>query len=78
MELPKNIGMNEYAIKLMDGKQPFYGSIYALSPMELKILKIYIKTSLKTGFIQLFKSPTSASILFDKKPDNSFCLSVNY
>ena len=46
--------------------------------MELKTLKTYIDTHLKTGFIQPSKSPASAPILFDKKPDSSFWLCVNY
>ncbi len=51
MELPENTGINKYAIKLINGKQPLYGLIYALSLVELKTLKIYIETHLKTGFI---------------------------
>ncbi len=51
MELPENTGMNEHAIKLIEGKQPPYEPIYALSPVELETLKTYIKTHLKTGFI---------------------------
>ena len=46
--------------------------------MELETLKAYIKTHLKTGFIQPFKSPTGAPILFDKKPDGSFYLCMKY
>ncbi len=78
MELPKNTGMNEHAIKLIDKKQLPYGPTYTLSPVELEILKTYIKTHLKTGFIQPFKSLTSVSILFDKKLHGSPCLYVNY
>ncbi len=78
MELSKNTRMNEHAIELIDGKQPPYGPIYALSPVELETLKAYIKTYLKTGFIRPSKSPADAPILFDKKPDGSFCLYVDY
>ena len=46
--------------------------------MELETLKTYIKTHLKTGFIRPSKSPAGAPILFDKKPDGSFCLCVDY
>ena len=46
--------------------------------MELEILKTYIKTYLKTGFIRPFKSPAGASILFDKKPNGSLRLCVDY
>ena len=51
IELPKNTAINEYAIKLQDGKQPPYRPIYSLGPVELEILKTYIETHLKTGFI---------------------------
>lgn len=43
--------MNKYAIKLDEGKQLFYGLIYSLELVKLKILKIYIKSHLKTRFI---------------------------
>ncbi len=69
MELPENTGMNEYAIELIEGKQPPYGPIYAFSLMELETLKAYIETHLKTGFIRPSKSPAGTLILFDKKPD---------
>ncbi len=78
MELPENTGMNEHAIELMEGKQPPYGPIYALSPVELETLKAYIETYLKTGFIRPSKSPAGAPMLFDKKPDGSFRLCVDY
>ncbi len=51
MELLENTGLNEHAIELVEGKQPPYGPIYALSPVKLETLKTYIKTYLKTGFI---------------------------
>ncbi len=51
IELLENTGMNEHAIKLIEGKQPPYGPIYALSPVELETLKTYIETHLKTSFI---------------------------
>ena len=43
--------MNEHAIKLIDEKQWPYGPIYALSQVELEILKTYIESYFKTGFI---------------------------
>ena len=70
--------INKHIIKLEDDKQPFYGSIYSLGPVELETLKTYIKTHLKTGFIRLSKSPAGAPILFDKKSDGSLCLYVDY
>ena len=76
--LPKRTELNEHAIDLEDGKQPSYRPIYSLGPIELDTLKTYIKTHLKTGFIQRSKSPTGAPILFDKKPDGSLYLCVDY
>ena len=78
MELPENTGINEHVIELKVGKQPSYKPIYCLGLVELETLKTYIKTHLKTGFIQPSKSPAGAPILFDKKPDGRFWLCVNY
>lgn len=78
IKLSENIKINKHAIKLINGKQPFYRPIYTLSLMELKTLKTYIKTHLKTGFIQPSKSLTGTSILFNKKPNSSFHLCINY
>ena len=64
VELPENIRINEHAIKLEEGKQPSFGPIYSLRPVELEILKTYIKTNLTNGFIRLFKSPAKAPIFF--------------
>ena len=76
--LPEQTELNEHAIELVDGKQPPYGPIYSLKPVELETLKTYIKTHLKTRFIWPSKFPTGAPILFNKKPDGSFCLCVDY
>ncbi len=46
--------------------------------MELEILKAYIKNNLASGFIRSFKSPAGAPILFDKKPNGSLRLYVDY
>ena len=64
--LPEQAKFNQYAIELEKSKQPPYGSIYSLGPVELETLKTYIKTYLKTGFIWSSKSSAGASILFDK------------
>ena len=50
-ELPENTGMNEHTIKLEEDKQPPFRSIYSLGPVELEMLKTYIKTNLANGFI---------------------------
>ena len=76
--LPERTGVNEHAIKLEKGKQPSYGPIYSLGLIELKTLKIYIKTNLANGFIRASKSPTGAPILFVHKRNSSFHLCVNY
>ncbi len=78
MELTEKTRMNKHAIKLIEEKQLPYGIIYALSLIELETLKTYIKTYLKTGFIRPSKSLTGASILFNKRPDGSLYLCVNY
>ena len=76
--LPERTGANEHAIELEEGKQPPYGPIYSLGPVELETLKTYIETNLANGFIRASKSPAGAPILFVRKPDGSLCLCVNY
>ena len=70
--------MNEHAIKLKEGKQPLFVPIYSLGPVALETLKTYIETNLANGFIRPSKSPARALILFDKKPNKSLYLCVNY
>ena len=77
-ELPENLGINEYAIELEEGKQPPFGPIYSLGPIELETLKSYIEMNLTNGFIRPSKSPAEAPILFDRKLDRSFRLCVDY
>ena len=77
-ELLENIGMNEYAIELEEGKQPPFNLIYCLRSIELETLKTYIETNLANGFIRPSKSPTRVLILFDRKPDKSLCLCIDY
>ena len=77
-EFLKYTGINEHTIELEESKQLPFGLIYSLKPVELEILKTYIKTNLANSFIQLFKSPTGASIFFNQKPDGSFCLYIDY
>lgn len=78
IKLLKNTSINKYIIKLVEGKQQLYSSIYTLSLVELEILKAYIKTYLKTWFIQSSKFLAGATILFDKKQDSSLCHFVIY
>ncbi len=46
--------------------------------MELETLKAYIENNLASGFIKASKSLAGAPILFDKKPDGSLRLCVDY
>lgn len=57
--------MNKYAIKLVEDKQLLYELIYNLNLVKLEMLKVYIDTHLKTGFIWFFKSPINVFILFN-------------
>ena len=77
-EFPENTRINEYSIKLEKSKQPPFGPIYSLGPIKLEILNTYIEINLANGFICPFKSPTKASILFNRKPNKSFRLCVDY
>ena len=70
--------MNEHANKLEEGKQPPFGSIYSLGLVKLEILKTYLETNLANGFIRPFKSPAGVSIPFNRKPDGSLYLCVDY
>ncbi len=78
VELPEHTRINDHAIELVDNRQPPYGPIYSLGPMELETLKAYIKNNLASGFIRSFKSPARAPILLEKKPDDSLRLCMNY
>lgn len=53
-KLLKYIESDNLSIKLIYCKQPVYGSINYLWLVELKILKIYIQTSLANNFIRSF------------------------
>ena len=48
--LPERTKINEHAIELEEGKQPPYGPIYSLGPVELKTLKTYIEINLANSF----------------------------
>ncbi len=77
-ELSKHIGINNHAIELVDDWQPTYGPIYSLGPVELEILKAYIKNNLANGFIRPSKSSIKAPIFFDKKPNGGLRLYIDY
>ena len=77
-ELPEHNNINEHPIDLVDNKQPFYGPIYSLGPVELETLKTYIEIILANGFIRPSQLPAIAPILFIKKKNYSLWLYVNY
>ena len=69
-KLLKYIGINNHAMKLVDGQQPYYEPIYSLGLVELKTLKAYIKMNLANRFIKPSKFPANAPMLFDQKSDS--------
>ena len=77
-ELFKHIKIYNYTVTLIDNEQFLYAFIYSLSTIELKTLETYIKNNLANNFIGSFKFPAEASIFFDKKPDGSLRLFINY
>ena len=77
-KLPEYIKINNHTIKLVDNPQPSYGLIYNLRPIELEILKAYIKNNLANNFIKPFKSPIKIFILLNKKSNGSLKLCVDY
>ena len=76
--MPENTGIDEYAINLVEGKQPVYRPIYSLDLMKLGTLKAYIENHLKPSLIWLSNLPIRAYIFFYKQFDNSLYLFVNY
>ncbi len=68
----------DLAIKVLDIKQPPWGSIYNLSKKEMETLHSYLKDRLQRGWIRHSKSPTRALVLFGLKKDSTLRLSVNF
>lgn len=77
-KLPEYTGINNHAINLIDGKQPFYKLIYSPKLVESEILKTYIEINLANGFIRSSKSFTNTPIFFIWKPNGCFQLYVDY
>src|SRR5436853_7729835 len=64
---------------MVDGKEPIYVPIYALSEKELGVLQDYLNDMLKSGKIRPSKSPAVAPILFvPKKEGRGLHLCVDY
>ena len=62
----------------MDDQQLLYSLIYSLGPVELETLRAYIKNNLANNFIRPSKSPAKVFIFFDKKPNGSLRLCIDY
>ena len=63
-ELTERTKINDDPINLLDDKQLPYSPIYSLGPVELEMLKTYIKANLARSFIRPSQSFASALILF--------------
>ncbi|KAH0603046.1 uncharacterized protein H6S33_008050 [Morchella sextelata] len=68
----------DHTIPLMEGKQPPWGPIYALSPVEQKALREYLDEMLASGKIVPSTSPAAAPILFVKKANGKLRLCVDF
>lgn len=77
-KLPNHIEINNHFINLKEDKQLHYGPIYNLGPVELEMLKTYIKDNLKNGFIRSLKFPVGVPILFIKKASGFLRLCIDY
>ncbi len=78
VELPEHTGINDHIIELVDNRQYLYDLIYSLNPIEIETLKAYLKYNRANGFIRPFKSPIGVPIFYDKKPDSSMRLCMDY
>ena len=64
---------------MVDGKEPLWGPIYAMSEKELRVLREYLDTMLACSKIRSSKSPAGAPILFVlKKEGSGLRLCVDY
>ena len=59
----------DHTIDMVEGKEPPWGPIYALSEKELEVLRTYIADILTSGKIRPSKSSVGAPILFVPKND---------
>lgn len=74
----KCFAINKYQIDLELGKPLYYGLIYSLGTIELKIFKTYIKINLINYFIWPLKSLERRFILFIQKPNHNIRLFIYY
>jgi hypothetical protein len=68
----------EYSILIEEGAEVLHGSIYQLGEHKLGVLRDYLKSSQKKGWIRKSESSISALILFILKKDSGLRLCMNY
>jgi len=68
----------DYAINLIEGKEPIYGPLYSLSASELRVLQEYIAKELELGRIRYSTSPAGAPLLFVPKQNGELRLYIYY
>lgn len=68
----------DHDIKLLPGKTPPFGGLYAMSRDELRALKEWIEENLRKGFIRPSSSPAASPVLFVKKPGGGLRFCVDY
>ena len=77
LELPPQREI-EFAIDIVPGATLTSITVYRMTPMELKELKLMLQELLEKGFICHGISPWGALVLFDKKKDGMLRLCVDY
>jgi hypothetical protein len=69
----------DHVINLLPSTQPLWEPVYSLSKLELKTLREFLNTTLKSRKISPSRSPAGAPILFvSKAEDQSLRLCVNF
>ena len=68
----------DYAIPLIQDKNPPMGRMYSMSDSELTEVRKWIQENMSKGFIRNSSSSCASSILFVKKKDGSLRLCVDY
>nr|GFB37052.1 putative reverse transcriptase domain-containing protein [Tanacetum cinerariifolium] len=68
----------EFQIDLIPGAAPVARAPYRLAPFEIKELSYQLQELSDKGFIRPSSSPWGAPVLFVKKKDGSFQMSIDY
>lgn len=68
----------DHTIDLIPGKEPPYRPLHRQSLKEQEVLREYLQTALKKGYIRESKSPAGAPVLFVPKKDGTLRLCVDY